>query len=529
MDAEQGLAGGAAINVQTKSGTNVLRGSGFEYFTNEHLKAWPMRFDDAALNTGDKPEASYHQFGGTVGGPIKQSKAFYFVSYESTRDHRAVDNTVTVPLPAMLTGRPVVVADAYLRSALGKRGRLGSDAVPGAAGRSELRALRHSDQSELPEHHPRRADWTRSPRRSRSYIPANNIGRERDNYFVSAPFEFDRQQVDSKVDYNVNPNFNLAGTFGVLHYRTSVPTVFGDEAVGRADRRQQQSRTRSRQHVPAHRHGHVYLYADVPDGRALRLGPAGDGLGAARPRHEYRERRAGHPRNQRHRATSRAAGPRSTSRRRRLRDGRGERELHAVLPARPPVAVRGEFQLAQEQAQRPVRRRHLSHGAQPCPGGVHHRGLRRAGRVRLRSRHHGALRGRRSGDGQLRGDVEGSRYNTVAAFLLGQASRAGRTLQVPDEYKVRARLYSLYIRDRWTVGDNLTVDVGTRWEYFPIPTRPDRGIERYDVDDEQSAALRSRRRARRTAASIRARRCSPRAWARRIGSARNGSPAPATG
>ena len=59
MDAEQGLAGGAAINVQTRSGTNVMHGSGFEYFTNQHLKAWPMRFDDAALNTGDKPDASY--------------------------------------------------------------------------------------------------------------------------------------------------------------------------------------------------------------------------------------------------------------------------------------------------------------------------------------------------------------------------------------------------------------------------------------------------------------------------------------
>ncbi len=70
----------------------------------------------------------------------------------------------------------------------------------------------------------------------------------------------------------------------------------------------------------------------------------------------------------------------------------------------------------------------------------------------------------------------------MAGFLIGQAARAGRTLQVPDEYHVRARLYSLYARDRWTIGDNLTVDFGTRWEYFPVPTRPDRGIERYDVE-----------------------------------------------
>ena len=64
-----------------------MHGSGFEYFTNQNLKAWPMRFDDAALNTGPKPDQNYNEFGGTVGGPIRKNKAFYFVSYESIRDH----------------------------------------------------------------------------------------------------------------------------------------------------------------------------------------------------------------------------------------------------------------------------------------------------------------------------------------------------------------------------------------------------------------------------------------------------------
>ena len=61
MDAEQGLAGGAAVNVQTRSGTNAVHGTGFGYHTDEHLKAWPMRFDDAALNTGKKPKQSYNE------------------------------------------------------------------------------------------------------------------------------------------------------------------------------------------------------------------------------------------------------------------------------------------------------------------------------------------------------------------------------------------------------------------------------------------------------------------------------------
>jgi len=104
MDAEQGLAGGAAINVQTRSGTNEIHGSAFEYHTDNYLKAWPMRFDDAALNTGNKPKQVYNEYGGTVGGPIVKNKAFYFVSYEGTADHRNVQTFATVPLPAMLKG-----------------------------------------------------------------------------------------------------------------------------------------------------------------------------------------------------------------------------------------------------------------------------------------------------------------------------------------------------------------------------------------------------------------------------------------
>ena len=113
-----------------------------------------MRFDDAALNTGDKPEASYHQFGATAGGPLKQNKAFFFVSYESTRDHRVVDNTVSVPLPAMLrgdlSGSPTPIYDPLSGNPDGS-GRTQFQVSPGDP---ELRALQHGDEPGLPQHHP---------------------------------------------------------------------------------------------------------------------------------------------------------------------------------------------------------------------------------------------------------------------------------------------------------------------------------------------------------------------------------------
>jgi len=104
FDAEQGFAGGAAINVQTRSGGNQIHGSLFEYNSNNHLKAWPMEFDNAAVNIGNKPKAIYNQFGGSVSGPIKKDKLFYFVSYEGTTDHRGVQRRVTVPSAAMKNG-----------------------------------------------------------------------------------------------------------------------------------------------------------------------------------------------------------------------------------------------------------------------------------------------------------------------------------------------------------------------------------------------------------------------------------------
>src|SRR5712692_5654948 len=100
FDAEQGLAGGSAINVQIKSGTNDLRGSAFEYHTNEK---WRTQNYFAPPGT-PKGTWRYNQYGGTWGGPVVRNKLFYFVSYEGTRDRQFLSRTVSVPTEAMRRG-----------------------------------------------------------------------------------------------------------------------------------------------------------------------------------------------------------------------------------------------------------------------------------------------------------------------------------------------------------------------------------------------------------------------------------------
>jgi hypothetical protein len=100
FDAEQGLAGGAAVNVGIKSGSNALHGSGFEYYSGNQLKA-----KNFFLPRGERnPKLVYNEFGGTIGGPIVRDKLFYFLSYEGTFDRQFASRFGTVPTSLMKRG-----------------------------------------------------------------------------------------------------------------------------------------------------------------------------------------------------------------------------------------------------------------------------------------------------------------------------------------------------------------------------------------------------------------------------------------
>ena len=98
FDAEYGRNSGAVVNVITKSGTNKLHGDLYEYFRNKVLNA------QGFLNT-TKPQFNQNQFGGTLGGPIKKDRTFFFGSYEGRRVRRGIASPlVQLPTPAEVGG-----------------------------------------------------------------------------------------------------------------------------------------------------------------------------------------------------------------------------------------------------------------------------------------------------------------------------------------------------------------------------------------------------------------------------------------
>jgi hypothetical protein len=98
FDPEYGNYSGGIVNVVTKSGTNQLHGSGFEFLRNTDLDA----------RNFFSPERSFYrqnQFGGTLGGPIRKNKIFYFLDYQGTRQSQGIDTgLIAVPSVADRSG-----------------------------------------------------------------------------------------------------------------------------------------------------------------------------------------------------------------------------------------------------------------------------------------------------------------------------------------------------------------------------------------------------------------------------------------
>jgi hypothetical protein len=92
--AEYGRSPGAAISVSTKSGTNLIRGTGYEYFRNQSMDSTDFFTKRAGAA---KPANDQNQFGGNLGGPIIKNNAFFFSDYEGTRITRGVTRLTKVP------------------------------------------------------------------------------------------------------------------------------------------------------------------------------------------------------------------------------------------------------------------------------------------------------------------------------------------------------------------------------------------------------------------------------------------------
>ena len=114
LPAQYGTHPSGTVNVVTKSGTNAFHGDAFEYVRNYIFDSRNTAFAEAspavagsaaaALANSPRDNLKRNQFGGTVGGPIKKDKLFFFLGWQDTIQRSTNPATTTLPTAAMLGG-----------------------------------------------------------------------------------------------------------------------------------------------------------------------------------------------------------------------------------------------------------------------------------------------------------------------------------------------------------------------------------------------------------------------------------------
>jgi hypothetical protein len=443
FDAEQGLAGGSAINVQIKSGTNQLKGSAFEYYTNEQMRSLNY-FSPAGTSKGDW---SYHQYGATLGGPLRRNKVFYFGSYESTRDKQNATRTISVPTAALrggdLSGSTTPIYDPTTGAANGTgRTAFTGNIIPD--GRIDPIA-----------------------KKIISLMPMPNLPGETNNYFVAAPFEFNRWTLDTKVNWNATPKLNIFGRYSHLDFWTFNEAVYGDTLQGvpiaggnpgtgqgyTANFSAGGTYSFSPSLVADAHFGYVRMYTDVAhtdigENKGMELLGI-PGLNGSRafeggmPVFDF--------------DTFQDIGITELY----MPYTRDDDQYQTVVNVN---WMKGKHNI---RVGTDIYFQALNH-LQPETTGDNY-GARGGFRFR-------------PGPTQLSGGPSGNLYNAWASFLLGLPEQLGRLNLTEAPYATRMRSYSFYVRDQWQMTNRLTVSFGTRYEYFPMPTRDGRGLERYNPD-----------------------------------------------
>ncbi|MDP2996942.1 MAG: TonB-dependent receptor, partial [Bryobacterales bacterium] len=447
FDAETGLAGGAAIYVQTKSGTNDVHGAIFESHSNQHLKAKPFFIPPGAV----KPKLVYNEFGGAVGGPIRKEKLFYFVSYERNNDRESANQYVNVPTAAIKSGNMTGSNNPIYDPATGDSTGSGRTPLPGQivpASRISKITRTLSDKTPLPN------------------VPGDPLTQ---NYFATASYIFDRNRLDAKVNWNAG-KLTMFGRLGFLRYNMDNPPVFGEMGG---------TQTSDVAGNPGHGWGDTYTIVaagnymltnrfivdayfgwttlgtnvDTPgveDQQGLKLGIPGTN-GPAR----YQ---GGWPKF-------------SVSNYSDLGTPGAYLPYYRSDPSKNYVTnfnwIKGTHDIrfgvdVSYQAMNHIQAEGGS-GIGAGMGGFTFTG----------------------GPTTLRGGPTSNQYNSYAAFLLGLPASVGKNVITSKDDKVttRAWQYSSYVRDRWNVTPKLTLSVGVRWEYYPLPTRADTGLGFYDFSN----------------------------------------------
>jgi len=209
-----GQASGAHVETTTKSGTNQLHGQVYEYYQNNDFDAEPTFLAPNPFFSG-APPLHRNVFGGTLGGPIKKDKLFFFTSYQGQRISDALSGAFNgVPTLQGLTDSNRDAAD--LVNLINTNYTCGVGRAPACITTSEVDPVALAIfQAKTPS--------------GEYIIPSSNAatpesGSQAFNSFIRGPAsQFNADQVNANIDYIFGPKDRLAGKYYFQTDPTEIP------------------------------------------------------------------------------------------------------------------------------------------------------------------------------------------------------------------------------------------------------------------------------------------------------------------
>jgi hypothetical protein len=446
FDAEQGMAGGAAITVITKSGTNDFHGVGFWYHANHKWGAKNLFFNPNTPAGPGTPQRIDNQYGGTFGGPIKKDKLFFFASWEGTTTAERGNGLLSVPTSVVRDGNFAGLATIY-------------DPLTGNANGTDRQVFANN---QIPV-----SRLSAQALNLQRLIPAPNAGTgQLNNFFASAPYYFKRDMIDGKLNWTPSSRTNVFLKYSQMIAPVTASAPLGEAlggypggAAGAAGIGTGNNNTKvfgfgvtytlTPTIIVDGNFGGTFMDHDTqgPDfGRNIGLDVLRiPGTNGPDPRQSgfpifditgYTQ--LGNPNNW---------SPV-------VRNDRVYTYVANIAWTKGAHNIRGGIDFIQHQ---------MNHW-QPEINGWSPRG-----RFNFRG-----------GTTALNGGPAGNNYNAYAAFLLGLPAEHGKAYQFYDPMRTREFQQGYYIRDNWTVNRRLSINLGMRMEHFPIMNRGEFGIERYD-------------------------------------------------
>ncbi len=253
-DAEFGSVSGALLQATTKSGTNQLHGSAFEYLQNNDLNS-------ANPFTGLNPPTRWNQFGGSIGGPIKKDKVFFFADYQGTRQRNGASSITTVPTLAERGGDlqgllgdyicangtasagpcsdPVMVPTTEGGSVPAQGGMVFDPTTGNPDGTGREAITTNGQVNMIPVAPPitKLMAYLPPPNTGFSTSPCPSSGcsgQIYNNYIASGTELYDTDQPDARVDYNISEKASFFARYSLADFTINAPAAFGAEAGGPA-------------------------------------------------------------------------------------------------------------------------------------------------------------------------------------------------------------------------------------------------------------------------------------------------------